>query len=155
MRIIKGRNQVVASVHTAKSSGTVFYKITMKELLKLMKSEDCNVWIMKSFEELGWDAIDFESNLFGSKVIDDVLYLCVSDGYDIDVDGELYDPESVLDDLGEDGINNYIQKPTKEVVTRYITEYEVNTPDFDGWAADLLSDGYSFEDLVRDYHEFD
>lgn len=143
------------AVTAAMQIGTTYYRVTLDDIESVMQdSTDANIWILKSFQELGWDAIDFEHNLFGSQVIDDVLYICNTDGRDIDVRGEKVDPEIALEDYNLSELSDYIEDADDETVLKYITPYEIKTPKFNNWASELLKDGYRFTDLVDDAQEF-
>lgn len=150
-RTIKSATAVTAAMQI----GTTYYRVTLDDIESVMQdSTDANIWILKSFQELGWDAIDFEHNLFGSQVIDNVLYICNTDGRDIDVRGEKVDPETALDDYKLSDLSTYIEDADEEIILKYITPYEIKTPKFNNWASELLKDGYTFTDLVNDAQEF-
>lgn len=150
-RTIKGNTLITAATQV----GTTYYQITLDDVKNAMKdNNDANIWILKSFEELGWDAIDFDHNLFGSQIIDNVLYLCVTDGRNIEVGGGLVDPEAALEDYDVSELSAYVQEADEDTILKYITQYEIETPNFNKWAEDLLSDGYKFTDLVSAAQEF-
>ncbi len=152
MKLIK--NSIFSAVHPAKTSGTTFYAVTLEQIIDTYSKPDNNVWIMQSFIESGWDAIDYDNNLFGSQIIDDVLYICVTDGRDIIIDDENVDPEEALELYDIDDLGEYIQPASDQVIKKYITEYELNMPDFDKWAPSMISSKYDFTKLVDDYMEF-
>ncbi|MCM1226122.1 MAG: hypothetical protein NC320_01695 [Clostridium sp.] len=153
MKVYKHR--ISAATNSAQGSGTTYYLVTFDQIQKFFNGEDSNVWIGKSFEELGWAAIDFDNNLFGSQIIGDDLYICVTDGKDIEVNGDLVNPEEALEICAPDDLSEYIKSASNGIIQRYITEYEIVMPDFDNWAADLLEDNISFSRMVSDFHEFD
>lgn len=150
-KTITGSSYIIA----AKTPGTTFYRCSLKEIKDALSDDDSNIWVMKSIDELGYDAIDFEKNLFGSEIIDDDLYICVTDGYDIDVSGEFVNPEDVLSSYDTSEISEYIKPATADIIQKYITQYEIYAPEFDKWAPDLLKRGYTFSELVKDAQEFD
>lgn len=141
------------SITAATSIGTTYYTASLDDVISAMRSQGGNIWIYASFKKLGWDAIDFAHNLYGSQVIDNVLYLCITDGHDIDVNGESVNPEEALEDYDVSELSAYIQPADADIIRKYITQYEIKTPDFNNWADDLISD-YYFTDLVRDAQEF-
>lgn len=149
------RKSISASVSPAKNSGTTFYSASADDIIEAYGDVTLNVWVRKAFIERGLEAIDYDRNLFGSKVIDDVLYICVTDGQDIEVDGELVNPEEALEIYTPYELSEYIRPASKDIISRYITEYEIIIPDFDNWAIDLLNDVYDFSKLVKDYQEFE
>ena len=146
MKILANSNQ---------KAGTVFYEITLDQIIRYYSESTKNCWVRQAFIERGWDAIDFEHNLYGSAVIDDVLYMCVTDGADIIVDNTAIYPEEALEYFTIDDLVEYIQPVTDAIIKRYISEYEIKTPDFDDWAITLLNNGYDFVKLVKDCTDFD
>lgn len=134
--------------------GTIFYRISLDDVIKYFDSPKQNVWVWKSFVEEGWNCINFENSLFGSAVDGSDLYLCVTDGMEIDVNGEAVDPELALEEYDLDELSEYILPGNDGIIRRYITDDEINTPKFDKWAPDLLDEGYNFTDIVKDAEEF-
>lgn len=151
MKITK---KIYAAESDKRGSGTAFYSVTEDELKDYYSDEDTNVWMQALIKDKGFDAIDFDNNLFGSKIIDDVLYICVTDGRHITVDGKSIDPEEALDKYSVSELDGFISHGTDKLIHRYITEYEVYTPDFDKYAIELLRDHVPFDRLVSDYEEF-
>lgn len=149
MKIIKSSTDKHSEI------GTTFYQVSLKELQDSLKGSDANIWMQKAFEEDGFDAIEFKHSLFGSRVIDDILYICITDGYDITVNGKEVDPETALDYYNpETELSDYVKLADDDIIMENITEYEMKPIDFDKWAADLLKD-YSFMDLVKAAKDFD
>lgn len=149
------KSTITATIKPAKTKGTTFYKATVDDIIKAYSDKNTNVWIKALFKDIGFDAINFEKGLYGSKVIDDALYICETDGHMVDVDNYKYDPEEMLEDISLADIEDMIQDATPDIIRRHITEYEVYMPDFDKLAIDLLKDGESFSELVRYYQEFE
>lgn len=144
-----------AAEKPAKHAGTTFYSATVDNIINAYGDVTLNAWIRQAFIERGLDAIDYDNNLYGSAVIDDVLYICVTDGYDIEVNGEGVNPEEALSEYTPKELSDYIEPATAEIIRRNITEYELITPDFESWAINMLRDGYAFSKLVTDYMEFE
>lgn len=154
MRVKKSIHSA-SSIKAATTAGTTFYEVTLEDIQSAFNEDDANVWIGKMFELDGWDAIDFETALYGSQIIDDVLYICVTDGQDIKIKGEYVDPEAALEYYQLNHLSEYIKEGTSDIIKKYITEYEVVTPDFNKLAELLLKDGHLFTDIVKDAQEFD
>lgn len=152
MKIYKS---IHAAVNPAQNPGTTFYSATVDDIIDAYGDVTLNAWIRQAFVDRGLDAIDYDHNLYGSAIIDDVLYICVTDGYDIEVNGEEVDPEEALSEYTPEDLSDYIKPATAEIIRRYITEYELKTPDFESLAIDLLRDGHTFSKLVTDYMEFE
>lgn len=144
------------AITAATSAGTTYYRATLQDVEDAIQNDTAaNIWILKSFQELGWDAIDFKHRLFGSQIIDNDLYICETDGRDINVNGDMIDPESALLDYDIRQLSAYVEDATDDIILRYITTYEIKTPDFDKWAPDLLDDGNTFLQLADAAREFD
>lgn len=135
------------------TSRTTFYRATLTDVVNAT-AEDGNLWVAYALFIYGWGAINFKSHLFGSKVIDDVLYICDTDGRDILVDNETVEPEMVLEEYSIEDLEFYIKDATPAVINRFITSYEIKTPDFNKWAPDLLKQGYTFIELAEDMEDF-
>lgn len=136
-------------------NGTIFYRIPLQDVIKYYDNPKRNIWVWKSFVEEGWNCINFDNSLFGSAVDGSDLYLCVTDGMEIDVDGNAVDPEQALEEYDLDELSDYILPGNDGIIRRYITDSEIKTPKFDKWASDLIDDGYDFTSLVEDAMEFD
>ena len=152
MKLYKNIN---AAEKPAKHAGTTFYSATVDDIIDAYGDMTLNAWIRQAFVDRGLDAIDYDHNLYGSAVINDVLYICVTDGYEIEVNGEEVDPEESLSEYTPEELSDYIEPATAEIIRRNITEYELKTPDFESWAIDLLRYGYAFSKLVTDYMDFE
>lgn len=150
MKIIKNFSSPITA---ATSVGTTYYKASIDELIDALKTSDGNIWVINMLEYKGWDAIDFDNNLFGSKVIGDDLYLCETDGQDIQINGQLVDPEKALDEYDVSELSAYIKPADSKKLTNSITGYEVKITDVDDTAIDLLKVGNSFIDVVKDAEE--
>lgn len=135
---------------------TTFYKTELKDAIRVLSDNSENPWLIAALNKLGWGAINFKTSLFGSKVFSKTLYICETDGSDILVNNKSVDPESALEDYDISDLGDYIQPATDEIILRYITTYEIKTPDFDKWAPELLeTSGYTFTDLSSAATEFD
>ena len=131
---------------------TVFYRITLPDVLNAL--QDSNIWLYCSFVYDGFNCLDID-HLYGSKIIDSTLYLCITDREDISVKGASTDPEDALDKYSIDDLASYIENGTSEIIQNYIDEYAINTPLYDKWAPMILSNGYKFTDIVDDYIKFE
>ena len=108
-----------------------------------------NVWLLQRLESVGWEAIDLKNALFGSDVIDDVLYICCTDGKDIQVGDSLVDPEMALRGYSPEELRSYIVDADDKIVKRYVTEFALAEFDIDESAEQLLKEGKSFIDLME------
>lgn len=142
------------NIFAAEDMGTTYYTTDINQILDFLKNEDANIWLIGSFELDGLDALNLETNLFGSKIIEDILYICVTDGSDINVNGDMIDPESALDDYDVEELSAYIRPADDEILRSWITVSEIYEPDMNEMAPRLMDEGYSFVDLMEDAKEF-
>ena len=129
------------------TSGTTFYRITLDDVIKHFSKESENAFMMKSFEKLGWKALDFHRHL-------DDLFLCVTDGKKIRYNDKFISPDKLPKDIDLDELDSYIAIGTDAVIHRYITPYEVKQPKFTEWGKELEAEGYKKEKLLRDQKQF-
>ena len=127
---------------------TVFYKVTLASAISALI--DQNIWLYCSFVYDGFNCLEIDS-LYGSKVIDTTLYLCVTDGEAISVKGASTNPEDALEKYSIEDLSSYIEDATPEIIRNYIDEYAIKRPQYDKWAPITLSNGYKFTDIVNDY----
>lgn len=128
---------------------TIYYKMPLDRIKTVLNDDNSNPFITYALDQYGLDALDLDSNLFGSYVDDDVLYVCQTDGTDIKVDGTSIDPEVAMSTLGPDKLLEYIEPATDDIIHRYITPYEFNHYDIDEMAGDLIESGYTFTELLK------
>lgn len=138
-------NQV--TIKAAQSPGTVFYKITLEEAIEALQGE--NEILLYMLRNHGWDALDMEGYFWGSTVEGDTFYFCDTDGMEIDIRGELVEPEQAIEELGLSGIEPYLQDATPQIIKRNITEYELAPLDLDKVALEMLREGYHFEQIYE------
>lgn len=135
-------------------SGTTFYYITEDDLLKFYDKNDNGI-LRFIVDRDGFDAFDLDK-LYGSQLFGDILYLCVTDGNEIMVDGELVAPEEVLDIYTPEDISEYEKHANDGIIRRYLSEYEMKEVDLDDVAFDMINDGYAdFTEVVKWADELD
>lgn len=149
--MMKRLRKVVAAqtVTDVTSIGTTYHRITLDDCVKLLQKDKANVWLLQRLESVGWEAIDLKNALFGSDVIHDVLYICCTDGKDIQVGDSLVDPEIALRSYSTDELSSYIVDADDKIVKRYVTEFALAEFDIDESAEQLLKEGKSFIDLME------
>ena len=151
MKIIKNLNCAATSsaITAARSIGTTFYYTDLDNVREVLRNNDLNIFAQYWLDQYGWEAINLKDNLFGSQIIDDLLYICVTDGSDMIINGEAVDPEFALEEYGVDACSAYIEPAPDDIITRYISEYEIDVADFEEAAMELLKGGYSFAELYK------
>ena len=137
-------------IMAAKHEGTTFYQTTLDAVISALENDKANVWLRAAIAESGFDALNFETGLWGSQVINDDLFICDTDGQKLNIDGTLINPETALEEYHLEALSPFIQQATDDIILRYITEYEIKTPDFDNLAIELLNGGWSFSELAKD-----
>ena len=149
--MMKRLRKVVAAqtVTDVSSIGTTYHRITLDDCVKLLQKDKANVWLLQRLESVGWEAIDLKNALFGSDVIDDVLYICCTDGKDIQVGDSLVDPEIALRGYSPEELRSYIVDADDKIVKLYVTEFALVEFDIDESAEQLLKEGKSFIDLME------
>lgn len=136
------------------SGDTKFYTITESQLLKHY-DKNKNGILRFVVSENGFNAFDIEK-MYGSKIIGDILYLCVTDGYEIDVNGEMIEPEFALDMFDISALSAYIVDGDDKIIDRYVSEYELKPIDLNDVALDILDGGaVDFTDIVEWANDLD
>ena len=87
-------------------------------------------------------------------IFDDDLYLCVTDGAEeIDINGQLYPPESLFDEgYTPDDIAELIESSTPDVIREYIDEYVLSDiVDYAKLVISMLKRGEELNEVVDSY----
>lgn len=144
----------ISKVTAAKQNPTqvIFYKITADALREAYSDDKSNLFIQHMIEKEGMSCIDLKQ-LYGSDIIDDVLYLCVDRGYDIVINGEEVNPEEALDKYTVEELSAYIQEADEETIQWYINEAVITFDDPDDIAIELLEAGHSFREVADNFFE--
>lgn len=139
------------STTAALETGTHFYTVTLPDLIDSLNENEGNIWLIYALQEYGWNALDTDHNFYGSAIVDDIFYLCVTDGHEIEINNKLEDPETVIEEFGINAIANYLSEISDDIIHRYITPYEMNFNqiDINNLAIRMLEDDYTFLDLVK------
>lgn len=128
--------------------GTVFYHITEDQLSACADRSD-NAIFQYMVDTYGLDAINTESNLYGSRIIDGDLYLCETDDKYIQVHGERVNPEHALDYFSVDELSDYIEEVDDEKLDKLLDGRELVEFDLDDVAEKMFQEGYSLEDITK------
>lgn len=135
------------------TNGTTFYRLTDDDIQNYHK-DNYNLITTYIRYNYGVGAFDLEK-MYGSALIDGDLYICVTDGNYIYVNGEPTDPETALEDFDLDDLSEYIEPATDEIISRYATEYEFKPIDIDEIALELMRAGHHFTEIVKDAYDLD
>lgn len=147
-----------ATSGSVEPGSTVIYKLTLDELVDILKKNHDNIITIWQLQTDGFDAIDMDANMWASRVIDDVLYLVRTDGHDIVVNGQTVDPEDLMEQVEEgvfslNDIQPYFAEPDEKYIRVAVDPYAMKTPDYDQAAFELLG-LYSFLDIVEAAEEY-
>lgn len=133
-----------SKIQAAETLGTHFYRITIDQAKDALN----NIISDWEFDNVGWDALNIDKNYPGSEIINGDLYVCSTDGQDIQVGDDMVDPEIALSFYTLDELENYIEDATEEICHRYITPYEIiDQINIDDVAWELMND-YTFMQIV-------
>lgn len=135
----------------AEGIGITYYKATIDDVVDAIRN-DSNLFVYYAMLALGFESIDLDHNLFGSYIDGNTIYLCDTDGEDIEVNGQMFDPEDAMEELGPEALESYIQDATPEIIRRFITPYELKF-DIDEGAYWLMKDGFRFTEIVKAYED--
>lgn len=142
----KMRESIYADIENY-NYGTAFYAVT-EDLLKQFYNDSENPIMQHLVNTYGFDAFDIDT-LYGSEIIDGVLYVCDTNGSYIDVNGEEVDPESALESFTLDELSDYIIDADESIIKRYLTEHELAGFDLDDVAYDMIHNGYAFSEVAK------
>ena len=147
------RNRIITG---AIQSGTVFYKIELEDAISVLEDDPkTNLFVLYQIRNNGFDAFDTKNMMYGSIAIDDILYLCNTDGHEISVDGENVDPEYALHEYPAEQLSDYIEPGTPEIIKKYLTTYELAPFDIDEVAQELIDGGHKFTTVVEEAYNAD
>lgn len=160
MKMRRSKSTKLQSVTAASNIGTTYYRATLDNVIQTLTRNDANIFLLYLIEEDGFDALDFKSHMFGSAVVEenneDVIYICVTDGYEIEVDGERIDPEDALENYDPVYLQDHIQEANDDVIMRNITPYELSDFDESSVAKGILRTyDVSFKKVVSDFEEIE
>lgn len=143
------KQPITSARDTLPDTGTTWYKASYDEILDALQDSSVNPWVLIYFNTDNFNAINFKHNLWGSFVEGDDLYICVTDGYDIEINGEMVDPESAAEIYGLDELTEYIESATPEFIRSKITEDELDPIPFNKLINNALDSGWSFTELIK------
>lgn len=148
------KRYIRSTVEPAMTKGTTFYQVSLDDVLEHFSKPSENVWMYKSFLELGWKCLDFHKHLYNSFFYEEDLYICVTDGSKVMYDGKFMNVEDLPMEIDIDLLGDYVSAGNDKIIHRYITPYELKTPKFTEWSKELEAEGYKKEKLRKDEAQF-
>lgn len=157
MKIYKSTHQAVTAAEND-GIGTTWYRVLNDQFRKFIDDKEDNVFVRYTANTNGLDCLNL-TQMFGSAIYDDELFICVTDGQPIVVGADTnVDPETAFEKYTPEDLDAYIEDAKDSELTKYIT-YREFKPDLlendrDNAAIEALQSGdYSFEDIIKDYNE--
>lgn len=136
--------------------GTTIYEVPLSEVKDKYKDD---IIISYLLETRGFNAFDLERYCEGSIVNGDNLYLLDTDYNPVRIFGvEVDDVELLLEDYTVEELDaaGFIKPTTKEVIRRYLSDYELTDDfDLDEVASALMSEGHTFTEIVKAANNID
>lgn len=139
--------------------GTTFYKTNLDQIESVINSNENELELFNQlyFKVYGYDCIDFKHNLFGSFIFDDKdLYICDTDGDEIEFQGDLIDPEQISDYITDPNqIKQYVKSPDDDYLKRLFLDDDMYTvpPEL---PQDVIyygiDHGYNYDEIVDSYN---
>lgn len=151
MKVIK-RNKSITAAEMGQR--TVWYEADLDMVRNALREE--NLILYGAIQTHGFDAIkDIDMNIPGSYIddVEDRIYICVTDGSQVVVDGEEVDPDEAMEEYGPEALEGYILPATNQMIVNKLTSYEINNYDLDLVAQDLMDESYSFIDIYEAYKD--
>lgn len=156
-KVISSTAMRMQKITAAESVGTTFYKITDK-MLKQIHENDENFVMRYLVDKYGFEAFELDK-MYGSFYDDEnnVFYLLVTDGKEIQIKGKELDPEYIFDeqDITLEDIQPFVQDANKDTVKRYFSSYELKPIDIDDVAAEVMETGSLFTTTIKELYELD
>jgi hypothetical protein len=154
--IIKKTNKYTPIMSAEMISGTTWYPVTAKQFKEFAEDIIENIFIKYTAIYDGFEALDLDL-MYGTRIIDDVLYICSSDGKDIRIGDEEVSPEFALDNFTPDELSAYMEDATDKVLESHTTandfDKDLLKENLDNAAIEALQDGIDFSELIDDYNE--
>lgn len=154
--IIKKANRQTPIMSAETIAGTTWYPVTLKQFKDFAEDNIENVFLKYTIIYDGFDALDLDL-MYGTRVVDDTLYICSSDGKDIQVGNEEVDPEFALDKYSPDELSAYMEDVTDKVLESHTTANDFNRElleeNLNNAAIEALQDDVDFSELIDYYDE--
>lgn len=156
--IVKIHMSTRKPVTAASGIGTTWYRVTLKQFKDYFEDKEDNLFVKYTAVTNQFDCLDL-SQMFGSAVYDDELFICVTDGQPllIGTDTEV-DPETAFDYYTPEELHAYIEDASQDILLQHLTYREILPKlllDEQSEAAisALESKDYNVKDIIEDYNE--
>lgn len=153
---IKKTNRQTSIMSAETIAGTSWYPVSMKQFDDFAEDHIENVFLKYTAAYDGFDALDLDL-MYGTRVVDDTLYICSSDGKAIQVGNEEVDPEFALDNYTPEVLHAYMEDVTDKVLESHTTandfDKDLLKENLNNAAIEALQDDVDFSKLIEDYNE--
>lgn len=157
MKISKSTHQTVTAAENS-SVGTTWYRVTGDQFRKFIDEKEDNLFVKYTANTNGFECLNL-SQMFGTAVYDDELYICVTDGQPIVVGADAdVDPETAFKHYTPEDLEAYIEDADDQILIKYITYREFNPDlleeDQTNAAIEALQSGdYDVAEVIKNYNE--
>lgn len=157
MKIHKSSHEPITAAESG-GLGTTWYRVTGEQFRDFIEDREDNLFVKYTALYNGFESLNL-TQMFGSAVVDDELFICETDGQPIVVGGDAdVDPETALENYTPEELEAYIEDAKEQTLTKYIT-YREFKPDLleddqNNAAIEALQSGdYSLKDVIDDYNQ--
>lgn len=155
MKVHKSTHRPITA---ASGIGTTWYRVTPDQFRKFIEDREDNLFVKYTALTNQFDCLNL-SQMFGSAIYDDELFICETDGQPIVVGPDAdVDPETAFESYTPEDLHAYIEDAKTETLIKYITYREI-LPDLlkDEQNAAVISalesGDYVIKDVIDDYND--
>lgn len=139
-------------ITSATNSGTTYYKADLNDVKKIVDGNS-NLFVIYSIFEHGFDDIQIDQ-MPGSYIDGDTIYVCFTNGQDININGEDVDPENAIEEFGLEALSAFVQDAPEDIIISELSPYVFDLDNIEDCASWLLDKGYSLPAIVEAYMEY-
>lgn len=157
MKIYRTTHQAVTAAEND-GIGTTWYRVTSEQFRNFIDDREENVFVKYTANTNGLESLNI-SQMFGSAIYDDELFICVTDGQPIVVGADAnVNPETAFENYTPEELEAYIEDAKDSELTKYITyrefKQELLDDDQTNAAIEALQSGdYTLEDVIKNYNQ--
>lgn len=157
MKIHKSTHQVVTAAEND-GIGTTWYRVTREQFRDFIENREDNLFVQYTANTNGFESLNL-TQMFGSAIYDEELFICVSDGQPITVGQDAdVDPETAFEKYTPEELEVYIKDAKDTELTKYITYREFKPELLEeaqtNAAIEALQSGdYTLDDVIKDYNK--
>lgn len=154
--IIKRTNKQTSIMSADFIAGTTWYPVSMEQFDDFAEDNIENVFLRYTAYYDGFKALDLDL-MYGSRIVDETLYICSSDGKPIQVGNEDVDPEFALDKYTPEDLHAYMEDVTDKILESHTTvndfDQDLLKENMNNAAIEALQGDVDFPKLIEYYNE--